>query len=145
DADQAESLLGEATSELRHTAPWFLSWTLYLRALVAVERGNPREATALVRECLTHGRELRDKFAFVYAMVPLTAAAVLNGDVAWAARIMGAADSVSERTGATVSDRAVRDLRVQAERNARARLGPARWTRSYAAGREVSIDSLIED
>src|SRR4029453_1014286 len=48
DADQAESLLGEATSELRHTAPWFLSWTLYLRALVAVQRGNPRGAIALV-------------------------------------------------------------------------------------------------
>jgi hypothetical protein len=145
DAAHAERLLEEATSVLRHAAPWFLSWTLYLRAFVAVRRGNPHEAIALVRECLTYVRELRDKFAFVYAMVPLTAAAVLKGDHAWAARILGAADSVSDRTGASVSDRAVQDLRHQAEREALARLGPARWTRSYAAGRLLSIDSLIRD
>jgi hypothetical protein len=145
DAAHADRLLEEATSVLRHAAPWFLSWTLYLRAFVAVRRGNPHEAIALVRECLTHVRELRDRFAFVYAMVPLTAAAVLKGDDAWAARILGAADSASERTGATVSDRAVQNLREQAEREARARLGPDRWARSYAAGRVVSIDSLIKD
>ena len=98
-----------------------------------------------MRECLTYVRELRDKFAFVYAIVPLTAAAVLKGDDSWAARILGAADSASERTGATVSDRAVQDLREQAEREARARLGPDRWARCYAAGRVASIDSLIKD
>jgi len=141
----AENLLEEATSVLRHGAPWFLSWTLYLRAFVAVRRGNPDEAIGLVRECLTYVRELRDNFAFVYAMVPLTVAAVLKGNDAWAARILGAADSTSERTGATVSDRAVQSVREQAERQARARLGPGRWARSYSAGRVVSIDSLIED
>jgi predicted ATPase/DNA-binding XRE family transcriptional regulator len=145
DSAHADRLLEEATSVLRQAAPWFLSWTLYLRAFVAVRRGNPREAIALVRECLTYVRELRDKFAFVYAMVPLSAAAVLKGDDSWAARILGAADSASERTGATVSDRAVQDLREQAEREARARLGPDRWARCYAAGRVASIDSLIKD
>jgi hypothetical protein len=99
----------------------------------------------LVRECLTYIRDLRDKFAFVYGMVPLAAAAALQGDAAWAARILGAADSACERTGATVSDRAVQTLREEAERDARARLGPDRWARSYAAGRVVSIDSLIKD
>jgi predicted ATPase/DNA-binding XRE family transcriptional regulator len=145
DLAHADRLLEEATSVLRHGAPWFLSWTLYLRAFVAVRRGNPDEAIGLVRECLTYVRELRDKFAFVYAMVPLTAAAVLKGNDAWAARILGAADSISERTGARISDRAVQSVREQAERKARERLGPDRWGRSYAAGRAVSIDSLIMD
>jgi hypothetical protein len=36
DPAHAERLLDEATSVLRHTAPWFLSWTLYLRAFLAV-------------------------------------------------------------------------------------------------------------
>jgi predicted ATPase/DNA-binding XRE family transcriptional regulator len=145
DPIQAERLLEEATSVLRHTAPWFLSWTLYLRAFVAVRRRNSQAAIALVRECLTHVRELRDKFAFAYAMVALAAAAVLNGDAAWAARILGAADAAAERTGATVPDREVRKVREQAERKARAQLGANRWIRSYAAGRTVSIDSLIRD
>ena len=145
DADRAERLLDEATSVLRHAGPWFLTWSLYVRAMLAVRRGNPDEAIALVRESLTRIRELHDKFAFVYALVPLAAAAVLKGDEAWAARILGARDAVTERTGVTVVDKSVQDLREQAEREARARLGPDRWARAYAAGRSASIDSLIND
>jgi hypothetical protein len=81
----------------------------------------------------------------VNALVPLAAAAVLEGDHAWAARILGARDAVADRTGATVVDKSVDDLKNQAERDARARLGPDRWARSYAAGRKMSIDSLLED
>ena len=33
----------------------------------------------------------------------------------------------------------------KAEREARARLGPDRWTRAYAAGRRITIDSLLMD
>jgi hypothetical protein len=88
-------------------------------------------------------RDLHDKFAFVYALVPLFGAAVLKEDDAWAARILGARDVVTERTG--VVDPSVRDLSDQARRTARARLGPDRWDRAYVAGRQASIDSLIKD
>ena len=145
DVGQAERLLDEATSVLRHAGPWFLNLPLYIRAILAVRRGNPDEAIALVRETLTRSRELHDKFAFVYALIPLAVAAVLKGDDAWAARILGARDAVTERTGTTVVDKSVRDLREQAERGIRARLGPDRWARAYAAGRSTSIDSLLKD
>jgi predicted ATPase/DNA-binding XRE family transcriptional regulator len=145
DASHAERLLDEATSVLRHAAPWFLSWTLYLRAFLAVRRGNSQEAIALVRESLTCIRRLHDQFAFVHALVPLAAAAVLEGDDLWAARILGARDAVTDRTGATVVDKSVDDLREQTEREVRARLGPDRWARAYAAGRRTSIDSLLKD
>jgi tetratricopeptide (TPR) repeat protein len=145
DTEQAERLLDEATSVLRQAAPWFLSWTLYLHAFLAVQRGDAQAAIALVRESLTTIHQLHDKFAFVYALVPLAAAAVLKGDDAWAARILGARDAVAHRTGATVVDKSVDDLKDQAERDVRARLGPDRWARSYAAGRKMSIDSLLED
>jgi predicted ATPase/DNA-binding XRE family transcriptional regulator len=145
DAALAERLLDEATSVLRHAGPWFLTWALYVRAILAVRRGNPDGAIALVRESLTRIRDLHDKFAFVYALVPLAAAGVLKGDDAWAARILGARDAVTERTGVTVVDKAVRDLREQAERDARRRLGPDRWDRAYAVGRGASIDSLMKD
>ena len=144
-ASEAERLLDEAARELRHAGPWFLTWALYARAILAVRRGHADKAIALVRESLTRIRELHDKFAFVYMLVPLAAAAVLKGDDAWAARILGARDAVTERTGVTVVDRSVQDLRERAERDVRARLGPARWARSYAAGRRASIDVLLED
>ena len=145
DAGQAERLLDEATSVLRHAGPWFLSLVSYLRAILAVRRGRPDEAIALMRESLTRIREFPDTFAFVYALVPLAAAAALKGDDEWAARILGARDAVTERTGATVVDKSAHDLKEQAEREVRARLAPDRWARAYAAGRVTSIDSLIKD
>ena len=122
-----------------------MSLALYVRAILAVRRGSADEAIAVVRESLTRIRELHDKFAFVYALVPLAAAAVLKGDDAWAARILGARDAVTERTGATVADTSVHDLREHSEHELRARLGPDRWARAYAAGRVSSIDTLIGD
>src|SRR6185295_17904405 len=135
DVQDAERLLIEATSVLRRAGPWFLTPVMYLRATLAVRRGNADEAIALMRESLTHIRELQDKFSFVYAMVALAAAAVLKGDDTWAARVLGAGDAVTERSGATVVDKSVRDIREEAERGARARLGPDTWARAYASGR----------
>lgn len=145
DGGQAERLLDEATFVLRQAGPWFLTWALYVRAVLAVRRAQPDEAIACVRESLTLVRELHDKFAFVYALVPLAAAAVLKGDDIWAARILGARDAVTGRTGVTVVDKSVRDLRERVEREARARLAPDRWARAHAAGRLSSIETLIED
>ena len=110
-----------------------------------MRRGNPDEAIALVRESLTRIRELQDKFAFVYALVPLAAAAVLKGDDAWAARILGARDAVTERTGATVVDKSVR----RPPRTGGT--GGARTPRPGSVGRGVcgrartSIDALLKD
>ena len=41
DVGQAERLLDEATSVLQQAGPWFLTWALYVRAVLAVRRGNP--------------------------------------------------------------------------------------------------------
>jgi tetratricopeptide (TPR) repeat protein len=130
----AERLVDEAASVMRGDAAWFMSFGLWIRALLAVRRGNADEAIGRVRESLILIRELKDKFAFVYALVPLAAAAALKGRDAWAARILGIRDAVAERTGAMLVDRSVHDLRVQVERDVRARLGDDRWTRAYAAG-----------
>jgi len=145
DVDEAERLLVEATDALRDAGPWFQTPNLNLRAIAAVMRGNADEAFALGRESLTHIRQLQDAFSLVFALVPLAAAAGLKGDDTWAARILGAGAAVTERTGATVVDKSVRDLRDQTEREVCVRLGQDRWSRAYAAGRATSIDSLIAD
>jgi tetratricopeptide (TPR) repeat protein len=145
DASCAERLLDEATSVLRRAGPWFLAWTLYVRAVLAVQRQDPESAIRWVRESLAHVRELHDRFVFVYSLIPLAAAAVLKGDDAWAARILGARDAVTERTGVTAVDRSVHELRERAEREVRARLGTDRWTAAFAAGRTMSVDSLLKD
>jgi hypothetical protein len=130
---------------LRAAGPWFLNLPLYIRAILAVQRGNADQAIALVRESLMCSRQLHDNFAFVYALTPLAAAAVLKREDNWAARILGARDAVTERTGATAVDKSVHELRVRTEQDVRSRLGPDRWARAYAAGRTASIDSLLKD
>jgi predicted ATPase/transcriptional regulator with XRE-family HTH domain len=145
DAAEAERLLDEAASVLRHSGPWFLALVSFRRATLAVQRGNADEAIAFARESLTLFRQLNDKFAVVYALVPLAAAAALKGDDLWTARILGARDAVTERTGATVVDKWLHALGERAERDVRARLTPDRWARAYAAGRSTSIDSFMND
>jgi predicted ATPase len=145
EAALAERLLDEATSVLRDEGPWFMTWSLYVGAILAVRQGDADRVIALMRESLTRVRKLNDKFAFVYALLPLAAAASLKGDAVWVARILGARDAVTERTGVRVSDKSVQDLRNQTERESRARLDPDQWAAAYATGRTSSIDALLED
>ena len=145
DVGHAERLLDEATTLLGRAGPWFESLNIQRRANLAVRRGNPDQAISLVRESLTRIRVLHDRYAFVYALIPLTAAAILKGDDAWAAEILGVRDAVTERTGVTVVDEAAHDFREQTERDLRERLGPDRWSRAHAAGRRASIDGLLQD
>jgi hypothetical protein len=139
---EAERLLNEATRTLQGAGVWFLTPVLCFRAVLAVHRGDADGAIALMQESLTHIRLLQDRFAFVYALVPLARAATLKGEHAWAARLLGARDAVAESTGATIVDHAVQRLRDDAEREARSHLGAGEWARAYAAGRIASIDSL---
>jgi len=145
DLGEAERLLDEARLALRDVGPWFLSLVEYLAASLAVRRGNPDDAIAEVRETLVRVRELKDKFAFVHALVPLALAVARKGDDTRVARILGAQDAVAESTGVAIVDRSARELREEVERGARARLGPGQWARAYAAGRKTSIESLINE
>lgn len=141
----AERLLNEATSEAQYVGPWFLALTQNVRAIASVQRGKADEAITWVRHSLINIRELQDKFAFAYTLVPLAAAAVLKGNDGWAARILGARDAVAERTGTAIVHKSVLGLRELSERKARGRLGDVRWARAYAAGRGASIDTLLKD
>src|SRR5262249_5483005 len=145
DNGEAERLLGEVSAMRGEVGAWFTSVARRVGATLALQRGNPDEAIAFVREDLAEIRKLQDKFAFVSALVPLAAAAALKGDDAWAARILGARAAVSERTGAAIADRSVQTLKDRTEEEVRVRLGPEKWARAYAAGRNASIDALIND
>jgi tetratricopeptide (TPR) repeat protein len=143
--EDTDRLLADARVVLSQVGPWFSEIVLYVQAVLSVRRGRPQEAIAVVRESLAQIERLHDKFALVYTLVSLAAAAEQMGDDAWAARILAARDAVTERTGATPVDDAVRDLRERVERDARARLGQRRWAREYEAGRNASVESLLKE
>ena len=143
--DRAERLLNDAALILHEGPPWFLARALLVRAILAVRRGAANEAIVLVRQSFTHIRDLQDKYAFVHATVPLAAAAALKGDYAWAARIIGARNIVAERAGLRIVIKPAQVLSEEVEHEVRERLGPERWNRAYAAGRQASIDALLHD
>ena len=145
DGEKTERLLDEATSVLRHAGPWFLNLPLYIHAIAAVQRGDADRAIACVHESLVCSRRLRDRFAFIYALIPLAAAAGLKDNDVWAAKVLGARDAIAEHTGSTVSSHSIRQLRERVEEQTKARLGLAAWARAYATGRSASIDTLLND
>jgi len=144
-AEDAERWLDEATSALHQAGPWFMLLVEFLRATIAVRRGDADTAIALVRTSLARIRRLRDQFAFLYALEPLAGAAALKGKDAWVARILGARAAVADLTDAAVVGNYLHDRLATIERDAKVRLGIDRWTRAYAAGRTTSIDALSKD
>lgn len=145
DGNEADRLVKDAMSALEPAGPWFLALGLYIRVILALRRGNPDDAIALMRQSLTRVRESQDNFAVMYGLVPLAVAAGLKGNDAWVARILGARDAICERAGSTLVDPVMRDLWEHTEREARARLGADGWAQAYAIGRKSSIDTLIQD
>jgi ATP/maltotriose-dependent transcriptional regulator MalT len=145
DTAEAERLLRQAKPVLRNAGPWFLSQVAYLGAVLAVRQGHPDEAIALIRESLLRIRELKDKFAIVYALVPLAAAAALMGDDGWAAQILGVRDAATDSAGVALVDGFGLELGATVAREARARLGADSWARAYASGRKTPLDALIAD
>jgi hypothetical protein len=141
----ADRFLDQAVAQLSEVGPWGSLIVLYVRAVLAVRRNQPEQAIAHARDSLERVHVLQDRFAFLYALAPLAAAAELTGDDAWAARIVGIRDAITERTGARAVDESMRDLWVRVERDARGRIGQRRWTREYEAGRRASIESLLQE
>jgi predicted ATPase/DNA-binding XRE family transcriptional regulator len=123
DATEAERLLERSTSMLRVCGPWFIALALNVRANMAVRHGRSDEAIVLVRESLIRVCQIHDKFAFLYALVPLARAAVLKADDAWVARILGmrhAGDRTDRRGGGRQLDaRTARDPRAGRARSSR--------------------------
>ena len=143
---EAEQLLNEAAEVLQGGGPWFHMPVRCVRAVLEVQRGHADEAIALMRESLRDIAELQDRYAFVYAIAPLAAAAALKGDDLWAARLLGVGDAVSEGTGITIAaGHLVNELYQRVKRETRGRLGPDRWARAYAAGRQAGIDSVSNE
>jgi tetratricopeptide (TPR) repeat protein len=145
DETEADRLANESISQLKSSGQWFLSLSLYLRILMALRRGNADEVSGLMRTSLRRARESQDTIAIVFGLVPLAAAAALKGDHGWVARILGAREAISDRTGAILVDPLLCELHERIEREARTQLGPDRWAQAYAAGRKSSIDAMLRE
>jgi hypothetical protein len=114
------------------------------RALLAVQAKDAPAALALTSQSLKCVRECRDTLAIAFPLTLLAGAAGLMGDHPWVARIAGAREAVTDRTGGRVVNPMGQDLYERTVRDARRRLGPDKWTRAYGPVVEVSTRSFTK-
>jgi hypothetical protein len=99
----------------------------------------------LAHESLTLIGKLNDAFALIYCVALAAAAAAIMQTDVHAARFFGAADAAATRTGMTMADPLSHSIRDRWEKPVRDRMSISQWNRAYAAGKEASIDTLIQE
>jgi hypothetical protein len=109
---------------------------LFNLGALALRRSDPAEAATLLAQSLTVRRQLRDQAGIAECFEAQAAVAEVRGDATAAVGLLGAADALRARTGATRpdSDEQAHATRVAALRTA---IGAASFDAAWAAGRDA--------
>jgi predicted ATPase/DNA-binding CsgD family transcriptional regulator len=145
DLDRAEPLLIEAAG-IFHTIGerrW-IAHTLSFQGLVGIWRGDLPAALATLQQALGIARNLGVRFYIAEILERIAALLVAVGDIARAARLLGAAEHLREIIAAPPLplDRAARDATASA---ARAVLGETDYASRWAMGREQPLEDVIAE
>jgi predicted ATPase/class 3 adenylate cyclase len=123
---------------------WGIAWSLGNLGRVAHARGDYGRAAALFEESLAHCRDLTDRQqGIAYALYYLGVVARDLRQAERAARLLGAAESIRDTIGASVSpaDRAEHERHTNTLRST---LGEERFAALRSAGRAMSLEQAIE-
>ena len=109
---------------------------------MAHAQGDDGRATALYEESLALCRELGDKHGLAECLEGLAGVAVAQQQLERAARLLGAAETLREATGAPLSP----GERVRYDRDmsaVRAGLGEAAFAAAWATGKAMPLEQVI--
>lgn len=145
DEEQAETLLDEAMRQAREFDDvWILAFMLLTRACLQLERGYTGAAPALIRESLALRRGIGDTWGIAGCIEALGWANALQGTADHAARLFGAAEALRERAGVARLP-ALRSNYQRAVESVRAQLDEAALQTSWAEGRALTRDQVIDE
>jgi predicted ATPase/DNA-binding CsgD family transcriptional regulator len=145
DWTEAAAFLAEALAGFRAVAnPLGVAYASGSLGLAWHLQGDRRQAAALFRESLLLHRELADPYNTAHTLVHVALLATEAGDVARAARILGAADGLFAATG-TARLRYLPEIEDRAQAEARSRLGPKTYVAMWETGRALSFADAIEE
>ncbi len=88
---------------------------------------------------------LRDKFYTVYCATGLAGVAARQSQAERAARLFGAADALSEKSGAGVSWSVCRSLNERDLASTREMLDPDAFAEAWAQGRAMSLEEAVTE
>ena len=112
-------------------------------ALAAFRLGELAEAAAKLRENLTLLLRLHDHLSTTHAMEVLAAVLAARGDVAFAARVLGASAGLREEEGLSLQELEA-ELHAETDELVREQLGGDLYARELEAGREADLAEMIE-
>jgi DNA-binding NarL/FixJ family response regulator len=120
-----------------------LAHTLYVLAAVVRGQGDPERASSIGKESLRLFQELGEIWGVLNAIIRLAASAAMHAEPARAARLLGAAESLSETIGVPLTFPLWgADLR-QAVDAAHQQMDEAAFEASWTAGRAMSLEDII--
>ncbi len=125
--------------ELRHREGLTLALLNFGQASLHLQRDD--EAAAAFEEALALGRDLGYQEAIAYALEGLAALAARRGEPVTAARLLGAAELLLERVGASL-DRAAHDIHEQTLASLRAKLSDELLDEHLREGRALTVDQV---
>jgi predicted ATPase/DNA-binding CsgD family transcriptional regulator len=104
--------------------------------------GNLGDSKPLLAESLQIAGEIDDRVAQFYLLGAFGCHAALSGQARLGAQLLGAADAMRTRVGATVIPFLAPSL-AQAEKSVLAALGPARFEAEFEAGKRLDRDTAL--
>jgi non-specific serine/threonine protein kinase len=139
DRDGAERLLKEGETLSREAGDWaILADFLGTHAISARLEGDDARTVELLRESVGIAGMLHDDYNVAFCATGLAGAAARGSRAERAARLFGAADALSERTGAGISWSVLRSLNERDLARARGSLDPESFERAWAEGRAMT-------
>ena len=146
DGDEAVRLAAEGEAISREVGNWsMLATCLDMQAMSTRLEGDDARTAELLRESIGLAGMLRDDYNVVYCATGLAGVAARRGRAERAARLFGAADALSEKTGAGVSWAVWRSLNERDLASARAQLGPEAFEEAWAAGRAMTLEETVAE
>ena len=147
DFSHAERFLDESEELLRSVGSWWhLTVTLIIRATVTQMRSEHARTIVLLRESLALAPRLHDTQAIAYGLEGLAGAlAMLGGQERRAARLLGAAEALRERTGSAIAMPPWRELYQRHLAALRTRLDADELAAAWAEGRALTPDEAVAE
>lgn len=125
-------------------AGWSRGYGLFVAALFRLRSGDVRAATAWLQQALATLRDTGDEKGIAQCLVPLGYCAAIDNEHARVAQLLGAADEVLERSGASVTHRMAAEGSSSHLRTSRAALGDAEFDELFRHGRAMTVGDAID-
>jgi predicted ATPase len=144
DLDSAEERLGRALALFRRLgAEWGTATTLASMGDVARARSDWAQVAQFYNEALQRYRRLRSNWYIASSLAALSGALGMLGNYEQAARLHGASAVLFEKIGMSLHD-LDRVLYVAGQEAARVALGAERYAALHDRGRELPLDTILE-